>query len=832
MEKKEIVGNVALDYEFYSGEDYYSEGDIEDELLKIVQSNDEDGLYTLINTKNKWEYLYHFSQFRKNIVDWIPFTENAKILEIGSGCGAITGALAEKGKQVDCVELSRRRSLINANRNKKYENIVIKIGNFEKIEPYLDKDYDVITLIGVWEYAGVYLSSKEPFGDFLDLLKKHIKSNGKIVIAIENRFGLKYWAGCREDHTGMFFEGLEGYTKSNGAVTLGKNEMTQLFYEKGYYSQFYYPYPDYKIPFQIFSDDYLPKPGMLTDNGKNFDNSRMVLFDEEKVYDSIIKNNMFSFFSNSFLVILSKTNLEKVESKVVYSKYSNERVNCFQIRTDIIKDISGDFFVCKTPLNETAKTHIQNIYKMYKVLKANNTDEQLKYNKCLWMNDTAKFEYIEGKSAGDMLETYLSVGKKQEAKALIDEIVKIIQSMQNTNFRETQDFVSIFGHCPLEGVPAVNGADIDITFENVIYREGVWNIIDYEWSYDFSIPVNYIIYRLLYDQAPEEIKKWNLCEKYGMSKEEQSIYFQMERHFMEEYVYKNRYVLSGSQIIKPKFVINDATIKNRIETGLEIKVYYDYGEGLSEMNTSYFSCVEKEKTSLNIPINKEVKSIRIDPMECAGIVNLIRIQACSDEEDYTPFFNVNGVITDKNYILYNTSDPWIHIPDIKEGTKSINIEMIVDKVSSVFLEESNRQYNRVQKELEIKIYFDCGTGLSESNTSIYHYKDNENIQLDIPLTDNITGLRIDPMECEGIIRIKNLTAIVGEETYDPIYEINGDVLEKHCYIFDTEDPWIYLTQLKEGTNSLHVELSLDKISKETIKKLRSYLKKMPKRKRK
>ena len=53
MEKKEIIGNVTLDYEFYSGEDYYSEGDIEDELLKIVQSNDEDGLYTLINTKKQ-----------------------------------------------------------------------------------------------------------------------------------------------------------------------------------------------------------------------------------------------------------------------------------------------------------------------------------------------------------------------------------------------------------------------------------------------------------------------------------------------------------------------------------------------------------------------------------------------------------------------------------------------------------------------------------------------------------------------------------------------------------------------------------------------------------
>ena len=115
--------------------------------------------------------------------------KDAKILEIGSGCGAITGALANKGKQVDCVELSQKRSLINANRNKNYDGITIKLGNFEEIEPYLDTDYDVITLIGVWEYAGVYLKAKDPFRKFLDVLKKHLRKMEKLLLLLKIETG-------------------------------------------------------------------------------------------------------------------------------------------------------------------------------------------------------------------------------------------------------------------------------------------------------------------------------------------------------------------------------------------------------------------------------------------------------------------------------------------------------------------------------------------------------------------------------------------------------------------------------------------------------------------
>lgn len=39
----------------------------------------------------------------------------------------------------------------------------------------------------------------------LNMLKPFLKENGKVLLAIENKFGLKYWCGAAEDHTGIPF---------------------------------------------------------------------------------------------------------------------------------------------------------------------------------------------------------------------------------------------------------------------------------------------------------------------------------------------------------------------------------------------------------------------------------------------------------------------------------------------------------------------------------------------------------------------------------------------------------------------------------------------------
>ena len=302
----EKVGNIVLDLSQYSGTDLYSEGKNEDELLEAVKYHTPEEYNQLITENQSWSFLYHLSHLRGNIVEWIPQIENADVLEIGAGCGAVTGAIAQKAKRVTCVELSKKRSLINAYRNQDQSNIEIKVGNFEDVEKHLSQKYDIITLIGVFEYAQSYINAEKPYLQFLNVIKKHLKKNGHIIIAIENKFGMKYWAGCREDHLGQYFVGIEGYSKTNGVRTFSKQELQQIFEECGFEKQeFFYPYPDYKLPVMIYSDEYLPRVGELQLNQRNFDGERVVVFDEAKVFDNIIRNNMFPFFSNSFLVILT-----------------------------------------------------------------------------------------------------------------------------------------------------------------------------------------------------------------------------------------------------------------------------------------------------------------------------------------------------------------------------------------------------------------------------------------------------------------------------------------------------------------------------------------------
>lgn len=304
---QEKIGKVTLDYEFYPGKDLYSDGPVEEELLEIAKNYREEELNQVIAQRNSWPILYHFSHIRQNILEWLPITKEQKVLEIGSGCGPITGALAKKAGSVTCVDLSRMRSTINAYRNRDCDNVKIMVGNFQDVESSLTEKYDYITLIGVFEYSQGYIGTEQPYVEMLRRISRHLAPGGKVVIAIENRLGLKYWAGCTEDHVGKYFEGLENYPDTKGVRTFSRKELSDIIDQAGdFTTTFYYPYPDYKFPMTIYSDKRLPKKGELRDNFCNFDRNRMQLFNEGKVYDSLTDAGLFQEFSNSFLVLVER----------------------------------------------------------------------------------------------------------------------------------------------------------------------------------------------------------------------------------------------------------------------------------------------------------------------------------------------------------------------------------------------------------------------------------------------------------------------------------------------------------------------------------------------
>lgn len=298
----EKIENVTLNYKFYKGEDIYSDGDIENDILEIVKTKSPSEIEELLTEGNNWPILYHLSPIRQNILRWYDFDKTESILEIGSGCGAITGLFCEKLGRVVGIDLSKRRSTINAYRNKQYSNLEIMVGNFEDI--VIEEKFDYVSLIGVLEYSIYYINSENPFIDMLKKARKFLKPGGRLIVAIENKYGMKYWSGAREDHTGKEFDGIQGYRDVEKVRTFSRGKLESMLMEAGFKTNdFYYPVPDYKLPLEVYSEKYLPKEGAFKEISPSYDLSRMLYFDEIAAYNSVCEDGLFQQFANSFLVV-------------------------------------------------------------------------------------------------------------------------------------------------------------------------------------------------------------------------------------------------------------------------------------------------------------------------------------------------------------------------------------------------------------------------------------------------------------------------------------------------------------------------------------------------
>lgn len=296
------IGKITLDMSAYSGTDEYSDGDVENDILAYCKKG---CINEALLNDTRWPVFYHLSPIRENLLNWFPFKNNASALEIGMGCGAVTGVLCRSVATVEGVEISARRAEIAAWRHKDCANLTIHVGNLNDMK--INKKFDYVTLIGVLEYAGSFTHTDSPYQNFLQACRKYLKPDGKLLIAIENKFGLKYWSGAREDHTGKLFDGITGYQGNKKVKTFSKPELTKLLHNSGYDNlEWYYPFPDYKLPNKIYSDDHLPKAGEFKDNHfVYYDMDRYALFNEAHAMNEIATSELFDIFSNSFLVCCS-----------------------------------------------------------------------------------------------------------------------------------------------------------------------------------------------------------------------------------------------------------------------------------------------------------------------------------------------------------------------------------------------------------------------------------------------------------------------------------------------------------------------------------------------
>lgn len=656
----ETVGKVTLDLSKYPGEDLYCDGKAEDELLRITRDLSPVEYAKTIEEKASWPILYHLSKQRENIVEWIPLKKTDKVLEVGSGCGAITGALSRKAGTVTCVDLSKKRSKINAYRHGECENVTIRVGNFQDIEPDLDADYDLVCLIGVFEYGISYIGGERPFEDFLKILRAHVKPGGRIVIAIENRLGLKYFAGCQEDHLGTYYSGIENYAGGGGVRTFSRPGLQKIFDACGVTEEethFYYPYPDYKFMTTLFSDKRLPGKGELSNNLRNFDRDRILLFDEKNAFDGMVEEGVFPLFANSYLVVLGP------DFDVEYARYSNDRAPQFQICTEIV-DIAGlevekerkeseelqsagsrerNRVVRKRPLTEEAAEHVRGMAASGISLAERFEGGELAVNRCMlrevagnaeraqedgatgegtadkdgaWECGSeewplAEFEFVRGVPLSELMDRALERGEKGllEFQRLFQEYVRRI------------DYHS---EMPV--------ADFDLVFSNLMVDGDDWTLIDYEWTFGQAVETKELAFRAVYCYLLEDEKReemlpldW-IMDELHVSPEEAEIYRQQEQDF-QKYVTGQRLSmpqmreLIGKKVIKPWKVLANYQDAEQI---CRVQVYEDRGSGYKE-EESYFvkDAYQTERdVELELKVSGDVKLLRIDPIMDSCVVKV------------------------------------------------------------------------------------------------------------------------------------------------------------------------------------------------------------------
>ncbi len=242
---------------------YYSDGkESESYLLEVLtQAKDVSSISAELDSKIKdWPSEYHLSSRRANVLRGFELGNIENALELGCGCGGITRFLGEVGIRLDAVEGSEMRARLAALRCRDLPNVNVVSANFNHLNLPED-NYDAVFLIGVAEYAKRFSSGDEndegALVGLLRSLRKTLKSNGVVFIAIENRTGMKYVLGSHEDHYSLRYIGVHNYPESVGIRTYTKKEWERVIEESGFTQhEFMYPFPDYKTATVLLSERY------------------------------------------------------------------------------------------------------------------------------------------------------------------------------------------------------------------------------------------------------------------------------------------------------------------------------------------------------------------------------------------------------------------------------------------------------------------------------------------------------------------------------------------------------------------------------------------------
>lgn len=270
--------------------------------------------------------------------------------------------------------------------------------------------------------------------------------------------------------------------------------------------------------------------------------------------------------------------------KTIFSKSSVERKDEYKIITRIYEE-DGKKQVEKCAEGQKAFAHVE---RMAEFAKQNPyLTEHVKLVPCEKVGaGRVVFPYIEGIRLDQKIDEEAKNKQWEEVfkdVLLLKDIIMNVQGVED--FESQAPFEQIFGkHEKLNGLSAAKRINMDMVAANVILSDADIYVIDYEWNFDFAIPLKYILYRSILLNGtlhvlPEE-KRTRLMELIDISEEEQDVFYQMEVSFQHyitgisltdlyQYMPTKNIIVSEGNFSKNTFACRAEAVENKyiLDTG-------------------------------------------------------------------------------------------------------------------------------------------------------------------------------------------------------------------------------------------------------------------------
>ena len=262
--------------------------------------------------------------------------------------------------------------------------------------------------------------------------------------------------------------------------------------------------------------------------------------------------------------------------QVLYTKYNSLRQPAYRIVTEI-REKDGEKYVVKRAGEPAAEEHMHRMKENRNLLADAYPDifvlpmEEGK--------DGVWFPFVSGKDLKDeLVEGYTDQEQFiREAAEKLDRMLAV-KPEYLCEFEPTEAYTFIFGDAAPKGGLAVCPANVDALFTNFMEQDGRLYCIDYEWVFNFAVPVGFIRYRALrylhYELGKSLLDGITLAEfldRFGIEESDQALYEKMEYRFQFlvhgeklKYHYLHRYQKAHGTLLERINQLTDV-VRNREE---------------------------------------------------------------------------------------------------------------------------------------------------------------------------------------------------------------------------------------------------------------------------